>query len=367
VLQVHPLSEVRQRLSGILAHFRREGAAAAPVAFGPHRKPEAVLLPYEVYERYEAIARQRARLDIALSAAQSVQVELPGPFTPDHDREVSAYVDGEISAAELYRRTVARYRRPVSADDPHTDPVTGVLLSKLGLAAAGELVSAEREITHAVLFGLGEQVARWFTTFALGEERELSKQLTSRSDKTFCDLNSLSSLIRCGRVAGHVRIFQLVAAAPEVCERPETISELSPSRPLNGIVTSTRGGAQALLRQERYARKPCGVICQDVSAVGIGADHHGGRRYRLACLREQRGAISLRAHHQLQFPASDELLHLSLASRPSTHRRAFLLLDARHRSRSPLTPGPRRAGQTGSAGGEGQPLAATPHPSGSLG
>jgi hypothetical protein len=72
----------------------------------------AVILPYEVYERYEAIARQRARLDSALSAAQSVQVELPGPFTPDHDREVSAYVDGEISAAELYRRTVARYRQP---------------------------------------------------------------------------------------------------------------------------------------------------------------------------------------------------------------------------------------------------------------
>ena len=108
VLQVHPLSEVRQRLSGILARFRREGAAAEPVAFGSHRKPEAVLLPYEVYERYEALAR----LDTALSAAQSVQVELPGPFSPDHNREVSAYVDGEISAAELYRRTVARYRQP---------------------------------------------------------------------------------------------------------------------------------------------------------------------------------------------------------------------------------------------------------------
>jgi hypothetical protein len=41
-----------------------------------------------------------------------VQAELPGPFSPDHDREVAAYVDGEISAAELYRRTVARYRQP---------------------------------------------------------------------------------------------------------------------------------------------------------------------------------------------------------------------------------------------------------------
>jgi hypothetical protein len=112
VIQVQPLSEVRKRLSGILARFRREGAAAVPVAFGSHRKPEAILLPYEVYERYEALARQHARLDTALSAAQSVQAELPGPFSPEHDREVSAYVAGEISAADLYRRTVARYRQP---------------------------------------------------------------------------------------------------------------------------------------------------------------------------------------------------------------------------------------------------------------
>jgi hypothetical protein len=83
----------------------------APVAFGAHRKPEAILLPYEAYERYEALVRQHERLDWALSAAQSVQVELPGPFSPERDQEVGAYVDGEISAAELYKRTVARYRR----------------------------------------------------------------------------------------------------------------------------------------------------------------------------------------------------------------------------------------------------------------
>lgn len=111
-IQVHPLSDVRARLSGILARFRREGAAAEPVAFGSHRKPEAILLPYEAYERYEALARQRKRLDWALSAAQSVQVELPGAVSPEHDREVSAYVEGEISAAELYRRTVRRHRQP---------------------------------------------------------------------------------------------------------------------------------------------------------------------------------------------------------------------------------------------------------------
>ena len=109
-IQVHPLSEVRARLSGILARFRSEGSAAEPVAFGTHRKPEAVLLPYETYERYEAMARQHERLGWALSAAGSVQAELPGAFSSEHDRNVAAYVDGQVDAAELYRRTVVRYR-----------------------------------------------------------------------------------------------------------------------------------------------------------------------------------------------------------------------------------------------------------------
>jgi hypothetical protein len=112
VMQVHPLSEVRARLSGILARFRREGAAAEPVAFGSYRKPEAVLLSYEVYERYEALARQRARLDYALSAAQSVQVEVPGSFSPER------------------------------------------------LSTSAELEAAEREITHAALILLRETPVR---------------------------------------------------------------------------------------------------------------------------------------------------------------------------------------------------------------
>jgi cell filamentation protein len=42
------------------------------------------------------------------------------------------------------------------ADDPYTDPVTGVLPNELGLGTAGELEAAEREITHAALILLGE-------------------------------------------------------------------------------------------------------------------------------------------------------------------------------------------------------------------
>jgi hypothetical protein len=39
------------------------------------------------------------------------------------------------------------------AEDPYTDPVTGVLLSKLGLGTAAELEAAEREITRASASG----------------------------------------------------------------------------------------------------------------------------------------------------------------------------------------------------------------------
>jgi cell filamentation protein len=45
-------------------------------------------------------------------------------------------------------------------DDPYTDPVTGILLNKLGLRTAGELESAEREITHAALILLRESPVR---------------------------------------------------------------------------------------------------------------------------------------------------------------------------------------------------------------
>jgi cell filamentation protein len=41
-------------------------------------------------------------------------------------------------------------------EDPYADPVTGVLRNKLGLSTAGELETAEREITHAALIFLKE-------------------------------------------------------------------------------------------------------------------------------------------------------------------------------------------------------------------
>ncbi|MEZ5184984.1 MAG: hypothetical protein R2720_04495 [Candidatus Nanopelagicales bacterium] len=50
VLPVMPTSEARKALPSIAARFRREGAPSEPVVFGSHRKPEAALISYELYE-----------------------------------------------------------------------------------------------------------------------------------------------------------------------------------------------------------------------------------------------------------------------------------------------------------------------------
>jgi hypothetical protein len=46
---VLPSREIRTELPKALERFRHEGIAAAPVVFGAHRKPEAVVIPFELY------------------------------------------------------------------------------------------------------------------------------------------------------------------------------------------------------------------------------------------------------------------------------------------------------------------------------
>lgn len=53
--QVVPVSTARAQLTGTLRSFRANPAHAAPVILGSHRRPEAVLLPYE---QFEALRRQ---------------------------------------------------------------------------------------------------------------------------------------------------------------------------------------------------------------------------------------------------------------------------------------------------------------------
>ncbi|HET8866981.1 MAG TPA: hypothetical protein VFM87_01505 [Agrococcus sp.] len=49
ILEVFPSSEARVELPKVLERFRHDGAGATPLVFGAHRKPEAVVIPYELY------------------------------------------------------------------------------------------------------------------------------------------------------------------------------------------------------------------------------------------------------------------------------------------------------------------------------
>ncbi|KAA9104743.1 hypothetical protein [Microbacterium rhizomatis] len=48
-IPVLPTSEARGQLSSALRRFREGGALAAPVVFGAQRRPEGVVIPFELY------------------------------------------------------------------------------------------------------------------------------------------------------------------------------------------------------------------------------------------------------------------------------------------------------------------------------
>lgn len=58
----HPVttSEARSGLTATVKRFREQGGAAEPVLFGSHRKPEAVILPYETYEAVRGVLEDLA-------------------------------------------------------------------------------------------------------------------------------------------------------------------------------------------------------------------------------------------------------------------------------------------------------------------
>ena len=59
--------------------------------------------------------------------------------------------------------------------DPYSDPLTGVLFNKLGLAAIAGLEAAEREITHAALIWLHEPPV--IPTYDLHHLREIHRRI----------------------------------------------------------------------------------------------------------------------------------------------------------------------------------------------
>jgi predicted nucleotidyltransferase len=56
--EVVPVAEARAALSSVLRDFRDRGPDAAPVVIGSHRRPEAVLVPYERFVASQAASER---------------------------------------------------------------------------------------------------------------------------------------------------------------------------------------------------------------------------------------------------------------------------------------------------------------------
>jgi hypothetical protein len=109
-LIVQPVSQAREQLSVALARFRKLGRRAEPVVFGAHRKPEAVLLPYETYQEYERLAEAAARRAAVDSASGSVRAE--GLEVSSGAQDIMArWVAGVITADEMIDATVRLHAR----------------------------------------------------------------------------------------------------------------------------------------------------------------------------------------------------------------------------------------------------------------
>jgi antitoxin StbD len=71
-------TEARTSLSQTLARFRVEGAASEPIIFGDHRKPEGVVLPFELYAQLEDQIDQ-VRFELATKVISRIEEIIANP------------------------------------------------------------------------------------------------------------------------------------------------------------------------------------------------------------------------------------------------------------------------------------------------
>ena len=77
---VHTASDARSGLNSVLQRFRSEGVASEPLVFGSHRKPEAVVLPWELYERLLPAVE-----DVLIAETVRARINDPAPSVPFDD------------------------------------------------------------------------------------------------------------------------------------------------------------------------------------------------------------------------------------------------------------------------------------------
>ena len=64
ITHVLPSREARTEIPKALRRFRVEGASAEPVVFGSHRRPEAVVIPFELYSALLPVIEEMEIADV---------------------------------------------------------------------------------------------------------------------------------------------------------------------------------------------------------------------------------------------------------------------------------------------------------------
>jgi antitoxin StbD len=91
--EVLPTNEARARLNQIAAAFDRAGTAAEPVVFGSHRRPQAVIVPWELWRELAPVIEDA--LDLATARTR---LEDAGTQRVDHAEVIAALEQARAGA-----------------------------------------------------------------------------------------------------------------------------------------------------------------------------------------------------------------------------------------------------------------------------
>lgn len=90
---VLPTNEARARLNQIAATFERTGAAGEPITFGSHRRPQAVIVPWELWRQLAPVIE-----DVLDVATAQVRFENAGTQRIDHSDVLATLHEARAAA-----------------------------------------------------------------------------------------------------------------------------------------------------------------------------------------------------------------------------------------------------------------------------
>lgn len=85
---VQTSANARKELASTLERFRKDGIHAKPLVFGAYRKPEAAVIPYELYERIATIIEDRQIAELVLKRSAEGPSKPMGDLFAEFDVEL---------------------------------------------------------------------------------------------------------------------------------------------------------------------------------------------------------------------------------------------------------------------------------------